>query len=219
MEPYLLLTKKTNKKGEVIRDSHGLVVCLLTLVHKDFQNKFVEVNTGHPDHQVFRRHDDSQAKPGSMEPIPEGKYRISLPIYRQPGEHWPEGIGDRTMPLTPLLPLIGGRGAFEVHPDANRLWAPGSAGCPATLTTEDWNRVAYWRKELGADTLIADWRLGTFKDKYAAEPQVQPVVSCSPKIYLRGDAARLVVPTDLPAGNYDIATPAQGWPVHLSNHS
>jgi hypothetical protein len=64
------------------------------------------------------------------------------------------------MPLTPLDRLVGGRSAFEIHPDANRLTSPGSAGCPCTITTEDWGRVAYWVAELKARTFYVDWGLG-----------------------------------------------------------
>lgn len=165
MEPYLLL-ERTKKNNEL-----GLEKLKLSLHHPDIkEDKFVIVNSGQAGKQNFRAYDDMSAKPESMEPILEGRYFISNPIYKAPGEDWPEGIGDRTMPLTPIDVILGGRGAFEIHPDANRRWSPGSAGCPATENTDDWDRVAYWVRVLGAKTLYVNWGLKKVKLPVAGKP-------------------------------------------------
>lgn len=163
MEPAYLLMEPWTKEGKIQTELGGLVIFKLQLMHPEVRGKFVYVNSGQASNQKFRAHDDPKAKPGSYEPLPEGRYAISDPIYRSPTETWPQGIGDRTMPLTPLDFLVGGRSAFEIHPDANRPWAPGSAGCPTTENTEDWDRVAYWVKVLGAKVLYVNYGLGKVK--------------------------------------------------------
>ncbi len=217
MKPYIELTKTGR------RDGYGLAVLHLTLHHPTIKAAPVEVNSGGAGRQIFRAHNDEEAKPGSMEPIPEGRYVISLPVYRKAGETWPAGIGDRTMPLTPYDRLVGGRGAFEIHPDANRTVAPGSAGCPATFDTliegdpvtavENWGRVAHWVRELGADMLYVNWGLGVVKLPARFEPAPEPT---KPNHYLiRMDVNTrglvLKVPDGLPAGQHQIYSSASGW--------
>lgn len=201
MKPYLTLTKTER------RDRYGLAVLRLALHAPNLGEKFVEVNSGNAAHQIFRAHDDPGAHPGSLEPIPEGRYQVSLPIYRPPNEYWPAGIGDRTMPLTPLDFLVGGRGAFEIHPDANRLSAPGSAGCPCTDGTKDWGRIAYWVKELGADVLYVDWGLGVVElpDEFAPPATLEPEqLSVTYDIWLNENGLVLDLDGPLPAGQHKL---------------
>lgn len=158
------------------RDANNLILFHLTLHHPEVKNAAeVIVNSGASGKQTLRAYDDTKAKEGSLEPIPEGRYFISPPIYKAAHETWPEGIGDRTMPLTPIDPLAGSRGAFEIHADANRRWSPGSAGCPVTMNVDEWGRVAYWVRVLGADTLYVDYGLG--KVKLPSSKQLPPVVT------------------------------------------
>lgn len=123
------------------------------------------VVSGAPGRQNFRRANDPSAYAGSLEPIPEGRYAVGAVQWAgKPGDwtvSFGPGIGPFLAALVPLQPLTGGRDAFLLHLDANRLLgAPGTAGCEGFIDTFNAQIYLDWRIPAGT-VLTADHGLGS----------------------------------------------------------
>lgn len=161
------------------RDSLGLLEMKLEFVVSGNVVKTVSVNSGAPGRQVLRAYGDPASVPGSLEPIPEGRYGIG-PLEFAGGAFdwqgsWGAGLGDLwcSILVPAAMARIGGRNDFGFHLDENRSWAPGSAGCvvfAAKRDAEVW--VAHMRKH-DPQELVVDWGLGTL-DGQAPPPPPTP---------------------------------------------
>lgn len=109
----------------------------------------LHVVSGQPGLKGVRCSDDHC---GSMRPCPEGTYRL--------GEveegRWGDAIGDYWISINGTEP----REAVGIHQDANRAWAPGTAGCLGALNQSDMIRICGWRNA-GAAVLVVDHGLGS----------------------------------------------------------
>lgn len=85
---------------------------------------------------------------GSMRPCPPGEYKLG-PVEEG---NWGSAIGYYWISVYGTEP----RQAVGIHEDANRGYAPGSAGCICPLNENDMQAVAYWRRS-GADRIIIDY--------------------------------------------------------------
>lgn len=147
------------------RDNYGCEILRLTRYVDGKEKGFCQVVTGAPGHQVFRRAADPGAREGSLEPIPEGRYRVGAVQWAgRPGD-WTKtfgpGFGPFIVTLEPLQQLAGGRGAFLFHLDANRLTgSPGTAGCEGFISSTDAQTFLDWKVPAGT-TFVADHGLGS----------------------------------------------------------
>jgi lysozyme len=99
----------------------------------------VPCNSGAPGAQDFIP--PERDYPGSMRPIPEGRYSIG-PV-EVADRSWGPGLGRVWIGLTPINPRCA-RGDFGIHLDSNRGTAPGSAGCVVLRNDKDLDRVVGW---------------------------------------------------------------------------
>lgn len=89
--------------------------------------------------------DPRQDRAGSQRPINPGRYRIG-PIEIAPSGSWGEGLGSIWIDLIHENPVNNRRG-FGFHLDANRSYAPGSAGCVVFKNQSDLERLCRWLKQ------------------------------------------------------------------------
>lgn len=154
---YLYLTKTDRS------DSNGLRILLLEYV-KDGQVKgSLEVCSGAPGRQSFRKGTDSRS--GSLEPLPEGRYRIGDIAWADGKDNYSGGIFAAGLgPVTVPLQYDSGytqRSAIEGHLDFNRSTAPGTAGCVGFYRVSEYKVFVSWLRESDPDFLFVDWKLGT----------------------------------------------------------
>ena len=144
----------------------------------------LRVCSGQPGRQHFRTAEEGRS--GSMEPIPEGRYRIGKPEWAGGvGDYsasWGSGLGPVWMSLAPQQDMD--RGDFGFHLDSNHGTAPGSAGCVVFWTLPDLRTLLSWQSENeAAQELVVDWGLGTVQDQ--SPPAIRRW-----KLYAQPDKAR-----------------------------
>ncbi len=83
--------------------------------------------------------------PGSLRPLPPGRYRVGLVEVAANGS-FGEGLGRIWIGLHPLNPP-NARSNFGIHLDANMGTSPRSAGCIITKNERDLQRVVGWLKQ------------------------------------------------------------------------
>lgn len=136
MTIYLLCSPTSQKDS-------GLIRWHLWLVNGDRRVDRVNVYSGAPRAQILNS--GSSDFPGSLRPIPPGKYRLGPIEYRAGG--WGPGLGEYWVDLLPFPEtLTYGRSAFGIHLDAN-YHTPngrGSAGCIVTPHQRDLDRILGW---------------------------------------------------------------------------
>lgn len=115
----------------------------LILMNGDRAVDKVICHSGAPGAQEFV--DPKRDYPGSMRPIPPGRYIVG-PVEVAPSGSWGEGLGRIWIPLTAVSPP-NARSGFGIHLDSNRAYAPGSAGCIVTPTEESLQRIVGWLKQ------------------------------------------------------------------------
>jgi len=99
--------------------------------------------SGAPGSQDFI--DPKHDYPGSLRPLPPGRYRVGLVEVAATGS-FGAGLGRIWIGLTPLNPP-NARSNFGIHLDANKETSPGSAGCIVTKNEQDLQRVVGWLKQ------------------------------------------------------------------------
>lgn len=166
---YLKLTK-TNQK-----DDFGCFILKMEYF-KDGQIKdFLKVCSGAPGRQVFKTGPNSIS--GSMQPLPEGKWRIEDIKWAGGPQHKDDysgkfvfpvsgnGVGPVSTPLTYVGPNSTQRKYIEIHIDWNRRPScPGTAGCVGLYTIADYQRFFSWLRENSNPQMrdfYVDWGLGT----------------------------------------------------------
>jgi GH24 family phage-related lysozyme (muramidase) len=124
-------------------------------------DKSWRVASGVPGRQTFRKAEDPNSIPGSLEPIPQGVYHFG-PIEWAGGKgNWNASFGSAFGPIWQDLkngqPMR--RGAFGIHMDGNMPTSPGSAGCVVWYVKSE---LAEWVEEFEKHKpikLIVDWGL------------------------------------------------------------
>lgn len=123
---------------------------------------YFEVASGVAQRQIFRKADDKNSIPGSLEPIPQGVYHFGFIEWAAGKDNysgsWGQAFGPVWQDLKNGQPMR--RGAFGIHLDANLPWAPGSAGCVVFRTKEELKRyVESFYRNKHIKKLIVDWGL------------------------------------------------------------
>lgn len=144
------------------RDSRGLEV--LTLAHiRPGVVSTIAAHSGAPHAQTFRTGAASRA--GSMEPLPEGRYRIGAIEWANGVDNyagsWGPGLGAVWVGLTYQAPGVTARSALGFHLDANANVAPGSAGCVVLENVLNMKTLVSWLRASEPQHLYCDWGLGT----------------------------------------------------------
>ncbi|WP_407898775.1 hypothetical protein [Scytonema sp. NUACC26] len=157
-ENYLYLTRTDRK------DSYGAVVLRLQYFKNGVAIDEINCCSGQPSKQFFRTGRDS--KTGSMEPLPEGRWRIGTIKWANGKDNWNAsqgaGLGAMSIPFKYDAPGTTARSAIEGHLDANRSGgAPGTAGCTGFYTVEDSKKVVSWLRDTDPKFLYVNWNLGT----------------------------------------------------------
>jgi endonuclease G len=169
ISPYagnsFMLVRRTGQKT----DKGEELLVLQNIVNRQIVGS-INVISGVGSRQRFKLPHESVAQ--SLEPSPEGTYRIEPSVQ---SNH--PGIQGSFYGMTPLGKTANtSRSALGIHLDANRIYAPGTAGCIGILNKEDLNTFKKWMSEGTSNKLILDWGLGTFQNnKEENKPPYQPV--------------------------------------------
>lgn len=116
--------------------------------------------SGQPGAQRFRRADSQDSYPGSLEPIPEGVYVLAAPLWANSSDHhvfFSPALGPVWVGLNPVQPMK--RGSFGIHLDANRKYAPGSAGCVVLASMKEIHELLTWWDGQAPSHLVVNWEL------------------------------------------------------------
>lgn len=160
--PWVLITAQPVQHTR----SNGQRPLLLEMFENGSKVGGLTVISGSPAYQHFRRASDPQALPGSLEPIPEGRYLVH-PTEWAGGRgnwnaSWAPAIGPWWCRIDPLQSMV--RGDFGHHMDANRDIAPGTAGCIGYEFLLAAQRWLDWRAKWPEPILqIVDWGTGSVK--------------------------------------------------------
>ena len=148
-----ILTKTGRKYGA---EWAGLEEMILELGDKSWR-----VASGVPGRQTFRKAEDPNSMPGSLEPIPQGVYTFGPIEWAGGKNNWKASFGPAFGPI--WQDLKNGqtmrRGAFGIHMDGNMPTSPGSAGCVVWYVKSE---LAEWVEEFEnhkPKTLVVDWGL------------------------------------------------------------
>lgn len=172
------------------KNSQGLELLRLALWVKGEEVAHVTTVSGGPGRQNFRLGKDSQ--PGSREPIPEGRYKLT-------GVYWAGGAGNFSASWGPglgavVIDIVNApgnntkRAELRIHQDENEDDAPGTSGCLGTqgeTGPQDYGRmkkVLKWLDDYDVEDLEVDYNLGTI-EKPEAEPKPRPVVKTEPEVH------------------------------------
>lgn len=133
--------------------SRGLVVLEMHLGTEIFT-----CFSGQPSAQSFRKPSDPRSRPGNMEPIPQGTYRLG-PVEWAGGKgnwsaSWGAGLGPVWISLTATF--SDDRSAFGIHLDSGPV---GSAGCVVLPDVDTFKRLLTALDLLKPTVLVADWGL------------------------------------------------------------
>jgi GH24 family phage-related lysozyme (muramidase) len=145
------------------RNSNGLELLNLAYVVGGKAVRTLQVVSGAPGHQAFRKGVDSRS--GSMEPLPEGRWGVSDIAWAGGRDNysanWGPGLGPASVPLRFLGPGSTERSAIEMHFDANHGTSPGTAGCVGFQSIADLQVFIGWLRKTDPRDLFVDWGLGT----------------------------------------------------------
>lgn len=140
-----------------VLNSEGLEVLRMALWDRGREVNAIRAYSGAPGRQNFRTL--AQERRGVLEPCPEGVYRQIGPLEwaGQPGDYsasWAPGLG-------PVVIEVYGERAIMIHLDANRDYAPGSAGCLCPVDLPGLQSVVAWWQAGRPEWVECDWGLGT----------------------------------------------------------
>lgn len=155
--PYLRLTRSGK------RDARGLELLRLERVRSGQAVASLQVVSGAPGAQTFRKGADSKA--GSLEPLPEGLWSVGGAEWAggvgNYSASWGPGLGAVWVPLEYRAPGATSRSAIGAHLDSNATVAPGSAGCVVFRSLADLRTFVAWMQADAPRELYVDWNLGT----------------------------------------------------------
>jgi lysozyme len=123
----------------------------------------IEVCSGQPNRQFFRKGSESRAKSG--EPLPEGKWFIGDILWAGGKDnydgavHPPEGLGPVTIPIKYIEPGKTQRSDIEIHIDWNQRRFPGTLGCIGVNSKADYKQLVSWFRDTDPRDLFVDWGL------------------------------------------------------------
>lgn len=176
MDTSFLLIRDTGRK-----DEFGARIFRTSRILNGKVKGTVEHRSGVPTNQVLRTAGDPASQPGSLEPIPEGRYTVRAVEWKGGRGNWAASWGDGLGPW--VAELVNGqamkRGDFFYHMDANRRdrngnpAKPGTAGCPGFVDHEDGQEFLDWQF---TGPVYVDHGLGTvqvppFEDEEPWEPE------------------------------------------------
>lgn len=168
MSRYVRVTRGT--PGQT--NAEGLEPLRMALWDGGKEVDHVTAYSGAPGAQNFRTL--ANERRGVLEPCPEGVYRDIG------GLEWAGGVGNYqaswSSSLGPVVAQIYGERAIMLHLDANRSYAPGSAGCLCPIDLVGLKKVVAWWTEGKPEWVECDWGLGTI-----AKPR--PTVSSEPEVH------------------------------------
>lgn len=154
---YLRLTRTREQDGR------GLELLRLQFYIGNQSQGDLLVVSGAPGAQRFRTGVDSKA--GSLEPLPEGQYRVQDIAWAGGRDNWEASwgiaLGPCSVPLTYQAPGWTERSAIEIHIDWNGRTSPGTAGCVGVRNVADMKRLVGWLRQTDPRRLYVDWGLGT----------------------------------------------------------
>jgi hypothetical protein len=206
---FLRLTPSLDSSGNLVKEN-GLIQFRLGLWVNNTELDKLTVNSGAAGVQTLRKFTDPNSLPGSLEPIPEGEYRVGPYEFARANDYaasWGPGLGPVWFDLKPLSQ--GLRSDFGIHLDANRDYAPGSAGCVVTANLTGLRKIIEWQKAHGFSKLVVDHGLGSVskpKPVAPAKPSNFPV-----KIDVNANGFSLTLTEDLKAGTYQLFSNSPSW--------
>ena len=152
---------RLTRTGDV--DRRGLELLRLEFVVDRIPMETLLVVSGAPGRQGFRRGQDSKA--GSLEPLPEGRYRVG-DIEWKGGKDvyagsWGAGLGPVWVGIEYEAPGTTARSALGIHLDENQGSSPGTAGCVGIRSMDELKRLVSLLRKHDPKLLFVDWKLGT----------------------------------------------------------
>ena len=159
---------RLTRTGDV--DRRGLELLRLAFVVDRIPMEELLVVSGAPGRQGFRRGQDSKA--GSLEPLPEGRYRVGSIEWKGGTDvyagSWGAGLGPVWVGIEYEAPGTTARSALGIHLDENQGSSPGTAGCVGIRSMDELKRLVSLLRKHDPKLLFVDWKLGTC-------PPVQPM--------------------------------------------
>lgn len=151
---YMELTKTESSFSD------GTYKCLLKMFD---ENKTLvgvwTVCTGQGWAQVFRK--AGHNIPGSMEPLPQGTYRVEDIAWAGGKDNWEVSHGAGLGPV--FVPVVcfdeKRRGEFGIHLDYNRSVASGTAGCIGVIGEKDMRDIVRLLRGYDPKVLYVRWGL------------------------------------------------------------
>ncbi len=149
------LTKSANDSPKnQLWDDAGLVSLDLKIGDQTFL-----VASGQGNKQFFRKATDKNSRAGSMEPIPQGRYKIADLEWANGTDNYTgshgAGLGPVKTYLEPLQTMD--RGAFYLHIDSNISEFAGSAGCPVIASVADAKLIVAALRKFDPTILVVNW--------------------------------------------------------------
>lgn len=152
-----------------VQNKEGLELLRMALWVDGKEHDHVTVVSGQPGRQEFRLGKDSL--PGSMEPIPEGYYKLGSLAWVGPSNDfttvWNSGLGPVVVDIYNAPGNFTKRAELRIHADWNESYAPGTAGClgvQGQTGDRDFARlktVIGWMRDFHPQDLEVDYNLGT----------------------------------------------------------
>jgi lysozyme len=171
--PYMKITRGQGNAYSGLR--------ALRLELRDRNSRVVDVITtvsGQANAQAFRTARVSRS--GSMEPLPEGLWRVRYPNAGTSGIEWAgrpydysasfgPGFGATFTEIVTQDGFPTARSGIAFHLDNNRASSPGTAGCVAFPNLNDMTRFVGWFREPASAprTIVVDWGLGTLPGRFS----------------------------------------------------
>jgi lysozyme len=127
----------------------------------------LKVVSGAPGAQHFLLFNDPDSFPGSLQPIPQGRYTIGDIDWADGKDNFKASHFHPTDGIGPLfVPIVGrqsdDRDAFGFHGDWNWIQkkeSPGSAGCVCPTSLKDLKELVRLLREFDPRLLVVDWGL------------------------------------------------------------
>lgn len=214
MANYLRLTPSRDAKGNLYLEN-GLIAFRLGLWVNGKEIDSVQVNSGglgRQDEINLKTYLSTNSLAGSMEPIPEYRYKLGGPEFAVPNSYtgsWGAGLGPVWFSIIPS-PGGGNRSEFGIHLDENRSYAPGSAGCVVAPTVSALKKIVDWHSKYSFKELVVDHGLGTVSKPEVADKPAKAKENKF-KYFSNQSGTTLVVYETLEPGEYTLYSEGDGW--------